>query len=132
MTRLLVFGLLIGGLVLGPAWAADSSDSKTNHDVNQVKKDYEAKIHKDLKRIGAKIDRLKRDVERRGKTAGTDVHRQVKSLETQKADTNKKLVELEKSTGDAWKDLRQGVDEAVRNLKNAVDQAADQFKTQKG
>ncbi len=125
--RFFAVGLWIMGWAVGPVFAADSLDTKTNQDVDQVKKDYEVKVHKDLRKIGKRIARLKKNAENGGQAAGDDFSRQMKKLDAQKAEAYKKLLELEKSTGDAWKDLRQGVDEAVANLRKAVDEAAGQF-----
>lgn len=127
MKKIFVIGLFMSGLMAGPLWSADSSGHKISKDVNQLKKDYSVKVHKDLKKIGAKIDRLKRDIKKGGKGAKVDLNQEVKKLESQKAEADKKLVELEKSTGDAWKDLRRGVDDAVKDLRTSVDDAVHQF-----
>jgi hypothetical protein len=131
MKKIFVIGLFLSGLMAGPALAADSTDHKIGKDVGRLKKDYTAKVHKELKKIGAKIDQFKRDIKKGSKTAEADLNKQVKGLETQKTGVDKKLVELEKSTGDAWKDLRRGVDDAVEDLKSSVDNASRQFKQKK-
>jgi len=123
-----VIGLLAGVLAVGSARAADSSGGKISRDTRQLKKDYEAKVHKDLKKVGAKINGLKRDVERGGNDAKADFHKEIAKLDAQKAGVDRKLAELEKSTGDAWKDLSHGVDDAVADLKRSVDGAVAQFK----
>lgn len=122
-----VIGLLAGVLAVGSAMGADSSDKKISQDTYQLKKDYETKVHKDLRKIDAKIDQFKRGTHRTGEDVHADVDKEVKKLEAQKADADRKLADLEKSTGDAWKDLRRGVDGAVSDLKKSVDEASRQF-----
>lgn len=124
-------GLLVGLLATGSAFAADSSKDQTHQDTQKLKKDYQKKIDKDLKDIGAKIQHLKHQASRAGKDVKAGINDQVKKLEAQKKDADKKFSELKKSAGDAWKDLRKGVDEAVEDLKKSVDQATDQFKDKK-
>ncbi len=131
MKKIFAAGLLVGALAAGLAFAADSTDQKISQDTNDLKKDYAIKVHRDLKKINAKIYQLKQGLKKDGKTADADFKRQVKNLEIQKAGVDKKLVELEKSTGDAWKDLRQGVDGAVADLRKSVDGAVNQFKQKK-
>ena len=128
----IVLGLLaLGTLFLVPAWAQSPSDRKTSQDVRQVQKDYEAKVRKDLKEIGAKIRRLKNQAAKAGEKAKADMDRDIGKLETQKKVADRKLVELGKATGDAWKDLQRGLDGAVSNLKKAVQDSADRFKAMK-
>ncbi|GEM_PF-3038315 len=124
----IVIGLLAGIFAVGSSMAADSSDKKIDRDTRQLKKDYDAKVHKDLKGIGTRIDQFKRDVSKGGKDVQKDLGHEVRKLDAQKAVVDKKLVELEKSTGDAWKDMSRGVDDAVADLKKSVDNAVAQFR----
>lgn len=124
-------GLLVWGLALGLAWAGDSTDKKIGQDIQQLKKDYQKKVDKDLKEIGAKIRHLKHHALRAGDRLSADINKDVKELDAKKAEVDKKFAELKKSTGDAWKDLRRGVDDAVMNLRKSVDEAADRYKEKK-
>ena len=128
MNKLFIVGLLTGAVIAGSAWAADTTDKKISQDTRQLKKDYETKVHKDLRKIGAKINGLKRNIRKDGKTTEGDFNKDVDNLEAKKAGVDKKLSELEKSTGDAWKNLRRGVDDAVADLRNSVEKATRQFK----
>lgn len=127
MKKIFVAGSFAVALLSVPVLAAGSANPKISKDVHQLKKDYTAQVHKDLRKIGAKINQFKRDVKKGGKSAETGLNQEVKTLEAQKSDVDKKLVELERSTGDAWKDLRRGVDGAVADLKKSVDKAVHQF-----
>jgi gas vesicle protein len=131
MNKSLVVGLLVGGLVAGLAFAADSGDKKTSQDTKQLKKDYQRKVDKDLRDIGSKIRHLKHQALKAGDKLKADMNDQVKKLEAQKKEADRKFSELKKSAGDAWKDLRQGVDGAVTDLKKSVDEAAKQFEGKK-
>lgn len=131
MKKYFLFGLWVGALATGLAWAADSGDPKIDQDVHQLKKDYQKQVDKDLKEIGAKIDHLKHQSVREGDKLQGDLNSQVKKLQVQKAGVDRKFKDLQRSTGDAWKDMRQGLDDAVADLRRSVDEATEQFKKDK-
>jgi len=129
MKKILLAGFSLWALSLSPVWSESPSDKKTDQDVQRVKKDYQGKVHKELREISVKIRHLKNQAAKAGDKLKADMDRDIKKLEAQKKGADRKLVELERSTGDAWKDLRKGLDQAVEDLKTAVDNSADQFKS---
>ncbi len=128
MKKLFFAAALAAGLVAGGIFAADSTDQKINIDVHHLKKDYQAKVAKELRDITHRIRLLKHKALKADNHARADIKKETRKLDAQKAVADKKFAELKKSTGDAWKDLQKGVDAAVDNLKKSVDEAAKRFK----
>lgn len=126
MRTYIVLGLLLG-ILMGPLVYADTTDVKIKEDSARLKKDYQAKIDKDLKHIQRKIEKIKANADTQ---MNADLKRQAASIEARKADVDKKLVELENSTGDAWQDLRKGMDASLKDLKRSVDAAAKAYSAQ--
>ncbi|HEY5037525.1 MAG TPA: hypothetical protein VIJ93_00475, partial [bacterium] len=101
---------------------------KISQDTHQLKKDYQAKIEKDLKEIGRQIKHLERKAEKAEVKSKGEIDQAVKDLKVRKAGLDKKLTGLKKSTGDGWKDLRKGVDDGINSLKKTVQDATNRFK----
>lgn len=128
MKKILLMGLLIAGLVAGFGYAKDAQEQKISQDTHQLKKDYQAKIEKDLKEIGRQIKHLERKAEKAEVKSKGEIDQAVKDLKVRKAGLDKKLTGLKKSTGDGWKDLRKGVDDGINSLKKTVQDATNRFK----
>lgn len=128
MKKLFFVAALAAGLVAGGVFAADPTDQKINADVHHLKKDYQAKVAKELRDITHRIRLLKHKALKADSHVRAEIRKETRKLDAQKADADRKFAELKKSTGEAWKDLQKGVDAAVDNLKKSVDEAADRFK----
>lgn len=125
MKKHLVFASVILLLTASSVWAQAPTNQKIQKDTEQLKKDYEQKVHYELKVLGHRIHRMK---SRTDMKLDSDLKKEQADLEAQKRAADKQLANLAASTGDAWKDLRHGMDKAVKDLGTAVDQAAVQFK----
>jgi hypothetical protein len=128
MKKAWLLGFFFSVLMVGFAYGQNQSDRSVGQDLQQLRKDYQAKVDKDLKGIGRQIRHLKHQAAHAEMKAKADLDLEIKKLEVQKRDADRKFSDLKKSTGEAWKDLRQGMDDAVSNLKTAADDAVERFK----
>ena len=128
MRKFWIFGAVLWVLAGIPALAADTSNKTIHQDLKKLRKDYQAKVGRDLKDIGRRIKALKHEAHKTENKAKTGLNAQVKKLEVKKKDADKKFMELKESTDEAFKDLQKGMDDAVSDLKKAVDEASDSFK----
>ncbi len=92
------------------------------------RKEYQKLVRKQIKEWNEELEKLQADVEKAGKDAGEEMHRQVERLEYKISHGEEKLEELTEATEDALDEIIEGLDTAWDSMKEAFQQAAEKFK----
>jgi hypothetical protein len=93
----------------------------------ETREQYAARVERELRQLGTKIDELRQKAEAAGGKARDGSRRAVGELRVKKNALERRLRIVETSTGRAWRDLKSGVDEALGDLRKSLEKAKSRF-----
>ncbi|MBI5017150.1 MAG: hypothetical protein HZB55_16905 [Deltaproteobacteria bacterium] len=97
----------------------------------ESREQYAARVEKEIKGLGARIEELTKKAEAAGGSARKASKRESKKvleeLKAKKEALERKLGALKLSTGRAWRDLKSGLDEALEDVHKSLERAKNRF-----